>query len=224
VGSKILISKGINMKKSAILAVLVLGLTGALAAVPAFADSALYSNPGPGTYIVNGFGAPTSDSFTLSQNSTVTGANLTMWFNAGDSPVDVTWQIDSSFTNFDSSTSLESGTSGVVSSTLEGTSYGFPVYQFSIAIPSLALDAGTYWLEIDHVTSTLGYGGFWDESDGASLAWNGADGLGPVGSETFQILGNQENVTPEPSSFLLLGSGLAVLAGLLKRRLLLKNL
>jgi hypothetical protein len=202
-----------------VLAVSLLSLVGALAAVPASADSPLYSNPGPGTYLVNGFGNPTSDSFKLSQNSTVTGANLTLWVNALDSPVSVTWQIDSSFTNFDSSTLLEGGTSGVLSPHLVTTSYGFPIYQLSIAIPSLALDAGTYWLELDGVTTTLGYSGFWDESDGPSLAWNGADGLGPVGSETFQILGTPDSVTPEPASFLLLGSGLAALAGLVKRKL-----
>jgi hypothetical protein len=215
------------MKKSAIPAVLILGLIGAVAVVPASADSTLYSNPGPGTYTTNGWGVPTSDSFTLSQNSTVTGANLTLWFNAGDSPVSVTWQIDSSFTYFDSSTSLESGTSPVVSSTSEGTADGYPVYQVSIAIPSLALDAGTtYWLELDNVGSTLGIGGFWDESDGPSIAYNGDVGSisafydnGSSGSETFQILGSPDSVTPEPSNFLLLGSGLAGLAGLIKRKL-----
>jgi hypothetical protein len=202
------------------LAVLILGLIGAAAAVPAYADSTLYSNPGPGTYTVNGWGVPTSDSFTLLQDSTVTGANLTVWFNAGDSPANVTWQIDSSFTNFDSSTLLESGTSDAVSPTLVATAYGDPIYQFSIAIPSLALSAGTYWLELDNIGSTLGNGVGWDESDGSSLAWNGEDGINPIGSETFQILGNEGPiVTPEPSSFLLLGSSLLGLAGLVKRKL-----
>jgi hypothetical protein len=210
------------MKKSAILAVLFLGLIGVVAAVPAFADSTLYSNLGPSSYTINAWPAPTSDSFMLSQNSTVTGVDFTLWFGPGSKPVSVTWQIDSSFTNFNSITSLESGTSAIVSQTYLGTPDGYySIDQVSIPIPSLALDAGTYWLELDRISAEGGdYVGYWDQSDGSSLAWIGGYAISSVGSETFQILGTENTAaTPEPSSFLLLGSGLAGLAGFIKRKL-----
>ena len=66
----------------------------------------------------------------------------------------------------------------------------------------------------------------WDISNGPSVAYSVLYGstsnlvVPGSNSETFQILGTPADVTPEPSSFLLLGSGLVGLAGVLKRKLM----
>jgi hypothetical protein len=90
---------------------------------------------------------------------------------------------------------------------------------FNIDNPDLL--AGSYWLEVDNIVGSL-YDNpvsvLWDTSYGPSTAYsNYSDGS--IDSHTFQILGTEDSSTPEPSSFLLLGSGLAGLAGLIKRKL-----
>jgi hypothetical protein len=213
------------MKKSAILAVLILGLVGALAAVPASAESTLYDNTGPASYATNGFGVSSSqalsDSFTLGLNSTVTGATVALWDLPGKPVTSIDWAISTSPFAGD----LSSGTATSLPFTFDTSLSGYNIDNVSFGIPSISLPAGTYWLQLANAVPTTTY---WDESNGlssAEIAFGGVDSGSwayyGYGSETFQILGTPDSsVTPEPSSFLLLGSGLAGLAGLIKRKLM----
>jgi len=207
------------MKRSAVLSVLILGLLGALAAVPAYADSTLYTN-GPSSYSIAG--KPISsgwflmDSFTISQNSTVTSMNFVVWLNPGDTLSSVDWLI---MTSPFGGTNEGSGTTSTTNSFIgiDGMYDYFDIYKESSSIPDLSLDAGTYWLQFQNAAATNGHIVYWDENDGPSSAY--LDNYA-IGSESFQILGYEESPVPEPSSFLLLGSGLAGLAGLIKRKLM----
>jgi hypothetical protein len=87
--------------------------------------------------------------------------------------------------------------------------------------PDLLSCCGTYWLQLSGAIATDGDPVWWDESDGKSTAYQifPEEDDPSIPSESFKILGSQIDCTPEPSSFLLLGSGLAGLAGLIKRKL-----
>ena len=215
------------MKKSAILSALILGLIGAIAAAPAFAGT-LYDNIGPtsnGGFGAMGLGAyPVSDSFTLSSSSTVTGVNFLVWLTPGDNLSSVDWSIGTS--HFDASIGAGTATTTSLGETNSNVGGTFNIFNEAISISGLSLDAGTYWLTL-HNASAEGDFVYWDISDGSSEAWatnygslNGWAGYSGSNSETFQILGTEDtSVSPEPSSFLLLGSGLAGLAGLVTRKL-----
>jgi hypothetical protein len=216
------------------LAVLFLCLVGALAVVPASADITLYDNTGPTSYGLNSnggftinFGWEVADSFTLASNSTLNGVNLIAWLSPGDMMTNVDWLI--------TDTAFGGNTEGSGTASVTGTYTGAQAFEYydldqeSFSLPGLSLAAGTYYLQLQNAVTVYGDPVYWDSSNGSSDAaqggnqsptdLNGANGNAGSNSETFQILGENETITPEPSSFLLLGSGLLGLAGLLKRKL-----
>ena len=201
--------------KVSIPAVCLLALACVFAAVPASAGTVVYDNTGPGSYTTQAwsiFGAYTvTNSFTLSSTVTVEGANFYVWVLPGDSLTSVDWSI----TDTAYGTPIESGTAACWPNTQVATAFGYyPVLQEFISIPQVTLVAGTYWFQLSGGLDAYGTNVWWDESDGPSTAYE-TGVSGPIPSETFQIL------SPEPSSFLLLGLGMLALAGLATRSKLL---
>jgi hypothetical protein len=203
--------------------ILFLALVSATAAVPAFADTTLYSN-GPANDTVAGYfimpGYSISDSFTLSQASTITGATFDAWVYPGDSFTGVEWSIGT--TEFDASLGSATATPSNTYDFMNGLRWD--IYTESFSIPDITLAAGTYWFTLGGATSVEnGHFLGWDVNNGPSVAF--ATGVGNLNgyeepgsnSETFSINGI---ATPEPSSFLLLGTGLAGLALLGMRKAL----
>ena len=220
------------------LAVLFLSLVAAMGSIPALADSTLYDNTGPTSYGNNSSngaftinqGLEVADSFTLASNSTLTGVNLIAWLSPSDTMTNVDWLITTSAFG---GTTEGSGTASVTGSYLKTVQNGgYDLDQVSFSLPDLSLTAGTYYLQLQNAVTGDGHTVYWDDSNGLSDAVGAGDGASPsdlngvvntvgTNSETFQIIGNADaSVTPEPSSFLLLGSGLLGLAGLVKRKLM----
>jgi hypothetical protein len=192
---------------------------------PAIADTVYNNGPINGTinaWTIN-FGFSVSNSFTLTNASSLTSVQLGLWAEPGDVPTSVDWSIGTA----EESSDLTSGTDASLSSVFQFTNdYGFDIYESSFSLGEL-LGPGTYWLTIQNGVS--GGGGdpvYWDQNDDSSTAFqNGQNtkdicATGATCSESFQVFGTPPSSSvPEPSSMALMGSGLLMFAGFLRRKL-----
>lgn len=168
-----------------------------LAAVPGWTQATLYDNGSDGNvgyYHVN-FGAAVSNSFMLSQPATVTGVTLTLYdVDDRNQPEHLKWKIT---TEPLGGTVLASDYAPLIS--LQPpyiTQFLYFAWQVSFNIPSLNLPAGTYYLQIQDVTTEWDTWAFWAESsDGSAQGYyeavspSGDALISHVPSESFSVLG-----------------------------------
>ena len=194
-----------------------------MAAVAPASAGTLYEN-GPvdddtDAWIINQ-GYVVSDTFTLGANSMVRGFDFTVWEFPGDTVLSVDWSLTS---QANGGTSYGSGTANVISTFLYVNAYGYYIYQLSAAVPGVALDAGTDWINLQNAVVPSGDQVYWDENSGEgchslgcpSLAYDSS--VGTIPSETFTIEGNSAGTTPEPSTVILLGSAIVGFTGVRRR-------
>jgi hypothetical protein len=191
-----------------------------LAVVPAVAQNDLYDNGAINGTVLGwtiNFGFAVSDQFTLGGNSTVNGITFGAWLFPGDSLTSAEVSITSSefggTSFFDQTVNFTAGTCN--------SNGSFNVCAETGSFSGVALNAGSYWLNLSNAVSAAGNPVYWDMNSGPSLASESS--VGTIPSESFTIIGSGTTTppptTPEPSSILLLGSGLLGVAGLLRRKL-----
>ena len=139
---------------------------------------------------------------------------------------------------FDYGTPYGSGTASgknLADQFISTNQYGFDIDKITVTGLNVNLASGpTYWLNLQNATVPSGNPVYWDENDGVGC--KGDDGMGggcpsqadwsgciSAGGplcppESFDITGSSGGQTPEPSSILLLGSGVLAVVGILRRR------
>ena len=173
---------------------------------PQASASVLYDN-GPINGTVEGWdinqGFSVSDSFTLSQASTITGVTFGGWTDAGQTITSVDFGIVATANTY-TFNGIASVTNG---SAIPGAGYGaYTVRSDSFSTGSINLAAGTYYLVLGNAVASDGLYAFWDQNSGPSTATQSGAGSRP--SESFQIL-DMTTAVPEPSTWAMIILGFA---------------
>jgi len=178
------------------------------------------------------YGYIVGDTFTLLNNSTVTGFNFGLWEFPGDVLSSVQWSVSSEFPP--SGTIYGSGTasgSNLTDQFISVNQYGYDIDKITVTGLNVNLTSGpTYWFSLQNAMVPSGDPVYWDENSGVGC--KGDNGMGggcpsealetggTILSESFDINGTSGGgQTPEPSDFVLFGSGVLCVAGLLRRKL-----
>jgi PEP-CTERM motif len=198
----------------------------ALATMPAWADY----NDGPINGTVDGwtinFGYIVSDTFVPDRDS-VTGFMFGAWEFPGDTLTSVGWSVTQG-ENF--GTVYGSGTasgSNLTDQFISTNQYGYDIDKITVTGLNVAVTSGaTYWLNLQNAAVPSGDPVFWDENSGIGCTSPGCPSMpsentvGTIAPESFTVNTHSQGTTPEPSSFILIGSGVIGIAGVLRRKLL----
>ena len=166
------------------------------------------------------FGFIVSDTFNVANNTTITGGSFGIWLMPGDTfpsaELSITSGENSGTSYFDQTVNFTQGPCTL-------NQFGYNVCQENTTFNGPTLNNGTYWLNLQGVQfNDIAY---WDENSGPSQASENT--VGSIPSESFTVLGTSSTTTstttttsvPEPSSILLLGSGILGAASWLRRKL-----
>ena len=166
------------------------------------------------------FGFVVSDTFTVSSGtSNLNGLTFGAWLDPGDTitsvEVSMTSQADGGTVYFDEMVNLTQSGCSV-------NQFAFDVCTETGSFHGPTLPDGTYWLNLQNAMVPNGDPVYWDENSGIGCTSPGCPSMAttsePIFPESFTLYGGPAGTTPEPGSVLLFGSGIAGLAGVLRRR------
>ncbi len=180
----------------------------------------------------NPYGAATYQNFTNSQSWNVTSLftnNLSTL-----APATAYWEVRSGVSEGNGGTLVASGTGAATQTPTGRSGFGFLEYKDSVGV-SLTLDPGTYWLAVvpqdvnnpgrSFNSNTFGLNSIGNQTSNQQFfnsAFFGANFTNANTQGVFQTFSSGvegSTSVPEPSSMIMLGSGLVAVAGVVRRRL-----
>ena len=180
------------------------------------------------------YGAATYQNFVASGSINVTGL-FTNNLNSNGAPADGYWEIRSGVSEGNGGTLIASGTGSITNTPTGRSGFGYTETQNLVSNLNVSLDAGTYWFAV--VPDCPNCGGRYFNSNTFGLnsvgtqisneqffnsSFFGANYTNANNEGVFQSFssGVYTSGIPEPSSILMLGSGLIGVAGVIRRRLM----
>jgi hypothetical protein len=185
------------------------------------------------------YGAATYQNFVYDGQTPITGLFTNNFIITNTIPKSGYWEIRSGVSEGNGGTLVASGTSALLNTPTGISNYGFPVVTTSVAISPTVLAAGTYWFAVvpecnplcgpgsrSYNANTAGLNSvgtqisneqFWNSSFfGANFTNADNEGVYPTFSSGVLTNGG----IPEPSSILMLASGVLAAAGMVRRRMM----
>lgn len=205
----------------------VLALACSAFALPIAAQTDLYDN-GPingdrDAWTINQ-GFVVSDTFTLTSASTVNGFVFGSWVFPGDVLLSAELSITSN--EFGGTSYFDQNVSFIQSGCFTNHK-GLLTCTETTSFDPVGLPAGTYWLNLQNAILNNNNQDpvYWDENSGEGCSSPGCPSSasenenGDIPSESFTVLGSSTSTTtPEPGTFVLFGSGVLGIIGILRRR------
>jgi hypothetical protein len=196
----------------------------AITALPATADSTVYSNGGPITFDSYSINTQNVTSDTVSASGSFTPTDLSFYVvTSFTQPLrSVNWSFTSGeFTGI----GYNSGTAAIPTNLpcVNQGSLSECLVTLNISSPLNLEQPADSWLNLTGVGGDAGWAISGGPSEASTCMLVGGV-CGPtlfnIASEAFTVSGIPSSTTPEPSSILLLGSGILGFAGVLRRRML----
>jgi hypothetical protein len=158
-----------------------------------------------------------SAQFSLTDDSVLDSATVGLWMALNTPPSSLDWSIQSASNGGVLFSGIGAALTNDGPSPVRNGQYD--LYYSTFTLPSIALDAGTYWLHLSNCGTTDADGCGWgiNSASGSDVQFS-SNGSSAIGKVAFSVQGAVATTAPEPATWLMFVPALAGLATVIRRR------